>query len=88
MQLTGRINYAAYGKAVGLNGQLVTNPELASDPAIAGKLLARFLGDKERPLKEALLASNYAGARRLVNGGGNGLDRFVDAYKIGFRLTA
>ena len=88
VQLTGRINYAAYGKAVGLKGQLVTNPELASDPAIAGKLLARFLGDKERPLKEALLASNYAGARRLVNGGSNGLDRFVDAYKIGFRLTA
>lgn len=88
VQLTGRTNYSRYGKGIGLGQQLIAKPELASDPGIAGKLLAAFLKAKERPLKEALLDWDFAGARRLVNGGSHGLDRFVDAYKIGIRLTA
>ncbi len=88
VQLTGRANYANYGKSIGLKRQLISNPELASEPAIAAKLLAAFLKDKERRIKEALLDSDFAGARRLVNGGSHGLDRFVDAYKTGMRLTA
>ena len=88
MQLTGRANYANYGKSIGLKQQLIAHPELASEPAIAAKLLAAFLKDKERRIKEALLDSDFAGARRLVNGGSHGLDRFVDAYKTGMRLTA
>ena len=88
IQLTGRANYATYGKSIGLQGQLIENPELASEPAIAAKLLAAFLKDKERRIKEALLDQDLAGARRLVNGGSHGLDRFIDAYKTGIRLTA
>lgn len=88
VQLTGRANYSKYGNLVGLGQQLVNEPELASNPDVAGKLLAAFLKDKERKIKEALLDWDFAGARRLVNGGSNGLDRFVDAYKIGIRLTA
>ncbi|MBI3528376.1 MAG: peptidoglycan-binding protein [Betaproteobacteria bacterium] len=88
VQLTGRANYTNYSKVIGLKGQLIAHPELASDPAIAGKLLAAFLKDKERPLKEALLDWDFAGARRLVNGGSHGLDRFVEAYKTGIKLTA
>ena len=88
IQLTGRANYATYGKSIGLKGQLIENPELASEPAIAAKLLAAFLKDKERRIKEALLDQDFAGARRLVNGGSHGLDRFVDAYETGIRLTA
>ena len=88
IQLTGRANYASYGKSIGLQGQLIENPELASEPAIAAKLLAAFLKDKERSIKEALLDQDFAGARRLVNGGSHGLDRFVDAYKTGIRLIA
>lgn len=88
VQLTGRANYSKYGNSIGLGKQLVDEPELASNPDIAGKLLAAFLKDKERRIKEALLDWDFAGARRLVNGGSNGLDRFVDAYKIGIRLTA
>jgi len=88
IQLTGRANYATYGKSIGLKGQLIENPELASEPAIAAKLLAAFLKDKERRIKEALLGQDFAGARRLVNGGSHGLDRFVDAYETGIRLTA
>jgi putative chitinase len=88
VQLTGRANYATYGKAIGLKARLLEEPDLASDPEIAGRLLAAFLKDKERRIKEALLDSDFVGARRLVNGGTHGLDRFVDAYQIGARLTA
>jgi len=88
VQLTGRANYATYGKAIGLKARLLEEPDLASDPEIAGRLLAAFLKDKERRIKEALLDSDFVGARRLVNGGTHGLDRFVDAYQIGVRLTA
>lgn len=87
VQLTGRANYASYGKAIGLANRLVSEPDLASDPATAAKLLAAFLTDKERRIKEALLDWDFAAARRCVNGGSHGLDRFVDAYKTGIRLT-
>ena len=39
-------------------------------------------------MKEALLDQDFAGARRLVNGGSHGLNRFGDAEKTGIRLTA
>lgn len=86
IQLTGRYNYEKYGEEIGQ--PLETQPELANDPEIAATLLAAFLGDQERPIKEALLDGNFAGARRLVNGGTHGLDRFIDAYRIGLSLTA
>jgi len=83
IQLTGRDNYARYGKAIGLGNQLVNEPELASDPKVAGQLLAAFLKDKELRIKEALLEGDLRTARRLVNGGSHGLDRFEDAFRRG-----
>ena len=86
VQLTGRHNYERYGAAIGLGSGLIADPERASDPTIAAKLLAAFLAPKELQIKEALLASDLRAARRLVNGGSHGLDRFSAAYAIGERL--
>jgi len=83
IQLTGRFNYQKLGAALDMGGKLATNPELANDPTIAGKLLAAFLKDKERLIKEALIIGDLRLARRLVNGGSHGLDRFSDAFRIG-----
>ena len=88
IQLTGRHNYGRYGKVIGLGNELIDNPELASDPAVAGRLLAAFLADKEMRIKQALVDDDLAGARRLVNGGSHGLDRFSEAYVIGDRAIA
>ena len=88
IQLTGRFNYQKYGAPLGMGNKLASNPELANDPAIAGKLLAVFLKDKERAIKEALIVDDLRLARRLVNGGSHGLDRFADAYHIGEALIA
>ncbi len=84
MQLTGRANYTRYGAEIGLN--LIANPELANDPQVAANLLARFLGDREDRIREALAANDLAAARKLVNGGSNGLDRFTDAFNKGMQL--
>jgi putative chitinase len=88
IQLTGRFNYGRYGGVLGLGDRLLKEPELASDPAVAGQLLAVFLKDKERDIKQALLEGDLRHARRLVNGGSHGLDRFTDAYKKGEALIA
>jgi putative chitinase len=88
IQLTGRTNYQIHGRAIGLSDRLLTEPDLANDPQIAAQLLASFLKSKELQLKEALLHNDLAGARKLVNGGRHGLDRFTDAFQKGNRLIA
>jgi len=88
IQLTGRFNFQKYGTALGMGNKLALEPELASDPTVAGKLLAAFLRDKERAVKESLILGDLRMARRLVNGGGHGLDRFIDAFRIGDALIA
>lgn len=84
VQLTGRDNYVRYGKKLNLN--LARKPELASEPNTAGRILAAFLKDKERVIKEALLDNDLRAARRAVNGGSHGLDRFSDTYRRGLEL--
>lgn len=86
VQLTGRANYQTYGPRLSPAVDLVRHPELANDAAIASDLLALFVGDRELPIKDALLHGNLQAARRLVNGGVHGLDRFVDAYRTGDEL--
>jgi peptidoglycan L-alanyl-D-glutamate endopeptidase CwlK len=86
VQLTGRANYARHGATIGLGDQLITNPDRANDPAIAARLLASFLKSREVAIKHALLENDLRTARRLVNGGCNGLDRFEEAYQRGLSL--
>ncbi len=73
VQLTGRANYTHYAKEI--SQDLVTNPELANDSQIAATILARFLSDREDRIREALSVDpkDLATARKLVNGGSNGL---------------
>ncbi len=88
IQLTGRHNYGRYGERVGLGERLLSEPALAATPDIAANLLAAFLKDKEIPIKRALLEDDLRHARRLVNGGSHGLERFIDAFRRGERLIA
>ncbi len=85
VQLTGRVNYAHFGPLVAAPN-LVDNPDLANDPDIAARILAAFIGSKRLAIGHALLNNDLATARRLVNGGSNGLDRFSEAYRIGLGL--
>lgn len=86
VQLTGRANYTHFSKVLGLGDLLVERPDEACDAPIAARLLAEFIRSKERKCKEELIEGDLRGARRLVNGGSHGLDRFTETYNIGLRL--
>lgn len=86
VQLTGRANYARASRGLGMDDMLLREPERANEPAIAGRILGLFLADRQLSIKEALLESDLRRARRLVNGGLHGYERFRDAYRRGERL--
>ena len=67
---------------------LVDVPDQGTDPDIAARILAAFIASRRVRIAQALLNGDLATARRLVNGGSNGLDRFSEAYNIGNRLLA
>jgi putative chitinase len=86
VQLTGRFNYAKYGPRLNPAIDLEAHPELANASKVAADLLSIFLADRELQIKDALMHGNLQAARRLVNGGVHGLDRFSEAYRIGDSL--
>jgi hypothetical protein len=81
VQLTGRFNYNRIGAQIGED--LVGNPDRANDPTVAGLILAQFLKNVETRVRNALGAGNLREARRAINGGTHGIDRFSDAYTRG-----
>ncbi len=85
VQLTGRSNYTRVGEQIGR--PLAGQPELANDPATAGLILAQFLKNVEGVVRSALADGNLRKARKAVNGGSHGLDRFIDAFERGERAT-
>lgn len=78
IQLTGRKNYRLYGDLLGYN--LIVNPELANSPQPAAQILAAYLKENEPLIRSALAMGDLAAARRIVNGGLNGLDIFRTAF--------
>jgi peptidoglycan L-alanyl-D-glutamate endopeptidase CwlK len=86
IQLTGRANYEKYSEQLGLGSKLIEEPDLANSPEIAAKILASFLHDNRSMAKYAILGGDLATARRLVNGGSHGLERFSHAFEAGQAL--
>ncbi|PZQ31244.1 MAG: hypothetical protein DI559_15480, partial [Ectopseudomonas oleovorans] len=69
-QLSGRSNYEAAGKALGID--LVSNPDMAADPEVAAKVATWYW--KSRPgLSEAAKNGDVTGVTKKINGGTNGL---------------
>jgi SH3-like domain-containing protein len=85
IQITGRANYATYGSTLGID--LVGNPDLALDPNIACQIFAVYFTDHRirwlaapAPLMncaDLARAGEWRGVRVAVNGGENGLARFL-----------
>lgn len=69
IQLTGRANYEAAGKALGLD--LVNKPELAEDPANAAKVALWYW--QSRGVSKSAQIGDVARSTKLINGGLNGL---------------
>jgi len=80
VQLTGRANYKTYSQRIGVD--LVGQADRANAPEIAAVLLACFLADHAEAMRKALEVGNYAAARKLVNGGSHGLERYRSVFEI------
>ncbi len=78
VQLTGRANYAKFGEILAI--KLVDNPDYARAPEVAACLLAAFLDANRNRLTQALDRQDLKAARKVVNGGSHGLERFADTY--------
>ncbi len=76
IQLTGRANYIACGKALGLD--LVDHPDTATDPNVAFRTAGWFWDTKHlNPLADE---GNYKLITRRINGGYNGLADRIKYY--------
>jgi putative chitinase len=69
LQLTGRANYADYGKVLGVD--LVNNPTLAAQPALSLKIACEYW--KRRNINADCDRDDVQAVTRKVNGGLNGL---------------
>jgi predicted chitinase len=69
IQLTGKSNYALYGKKIGVD--LVNNPDAASDPMTAAKIAIAYWKDRVSP--QAAQSGNVTAVTKSINGGLNGL---------------
>lgn len=78
VQLTGRANYLQFGQVLGID--LAAQPDGANAPEVAALLLAQFLCAHAAPIRTALAAGDLRQARRLVNGGTHGLERFAAVF--------
>jgi predicted chitinase len=74
IQITGKNNYAKYGKMIGVD--LISNPDQANDPAVAAKLASAFVmtGLKGKQDFSDQKTANRA-VTQTIGGAGLGLDK-------------
>lgn len=86
VQLTGRENYAKFGKVLDIS--LEDNPDSACAPEVAACLLAAYLDANRKKLSEALAKDDLKAARKVVNGGSHGLERFTETFRMAQKAWA
>lgn len=77
LQLTGRAQYEEMGKKLGVD--LVNNPELAADPKYSAQIAVQHW--KSSGADKAAQAGDVVKARKLTNGGTNGLADVQKKYE-------
>ena len=76
LQLTGKAQYAEMGKKLGID--LVNNPDLAMDPKYSAQIAVQHW--KSSGADKAAQAGDQTRARKLTNGGTNGLEDVNSKY--------
>jgi predicted chitinase len=77
IQLTGRANYRAAGKDLGVD--IESNPDLAEQPELAARLAVWFW--TLRNINAKADVGDFVGVTRLVNGGTRGLEGRTALYE-------
>ena len=88
IQLTGRGLYAEADTKAHTGTKFIDTPDLVNSKEYAGIVVAGFLSAVEDKLRLALKNNDLAEARKLVNGGTNGLDNFRTAMAAGRAVIA
>lgn len=103
VQLTWRKNYEKADQELGLNGALTANLDLAMDPGIAAKIMAKgmtegwFCADKtgkrhtlarHLPVNGKASSSQFTTARRIINGTDDAAKIAAEAIKFQTALIA
>jgi putative chitinase len=78
MQITFRSNYAEGRDAIGID--IVTNPELITDPTVAARLAGLFW--KTRRCNDAVALGDFEGLTRKINVAMNGLAERKARWKV------
>ena len=86
VQLTGRTNYQVPWKRHRAGRSTDPKPRPGQRSRHCRATARQFSQEPRQNIAAALATGDLATARRLVNGGSNGLDRFTDAYNIGKSL--
>ncbi|MDO9054099.1 MAG: peptidoglycan-binding protein [Gallionella sp.] len=86
VQLTGRDNYDKFGKLLDI--ALADNPDCACAPEVAACLLAAYLDAHRDRLIKALAKDDLKAARKVVNGGSHGLERFSETFRMAQQIWA
>lgn len=86
LQLTGRKNYEKISKSLGLGNLLVEQPDKVLDPQISAEILVLFLSQNEVDIRKSIELNDFPRARRLVNGGSHGVERYKSTYTQVIRL--
>jgi predicted chitinase len=79
--LTGKANYKYFGQQLGIEQELLKNPDIANQPDVAARILASYLKRYSDPMRSALLAGDYARGLRLITGGASDLAMFESMAK-------
>jgi hypothetical protein len=79
--LTGRSNYRYFGQQLGIEQELLRNPDTANQPEVAARILASYLKRYSDPMRSAMAAGDYARGLRLVTGGTSDLAMFESMAK-------
>jgi putative chitinase len=82
IQLTGRANYAVYGRR--LDVDLIADPERAAEPALAVRLALAFWIDRD--LNRLADLGRIEAITRRINGGLNGIAERRAAYKVAIEV--
>jgi tetratricopeptide (TPR) repeat protein/energy-coupling factor transporter ATP-binding protein EcfA2 len=84
--ISGRRNYKRYGEGVGLGGQLLDDPDLASKPDVAARILAHAMKEWEGRIRSALASGDLATILRIETGGLRAFAAFADTFSKGQKL--
>jgi predicted chitinase len=87
IQLTGRYNYEQMQKGLrraGYGIDIVNDPDSASDPKTAARILACMIAFNRVHIDNAMAKSHYIAARKILNHAAAGMERFrgvIHRYK-------